>query len=359
MKYPKIICIDGVDGSGKKTVSNIVAQKLTNRGFRVARISPPFYDTKSGELVAEYLTQGYGDIRDRKLASLIYSVDRNIYFKNHFNEIFKCGQFDFVLYDRNWLSNLFFQTTLHLQTEDDETLFKHPISASDISIDCARFNTRYDEKSYLSLADMHDILITGVEHDETYLEALACIYKHQRRMMIRDHINFILSVEILPWKLTNDYGENEAFTKLCDICNIVLTPQMEIGSCVLHDNMMKRYDGDLSKFDRNERSKVYLDSVIENIHWIHASMNDIFNEPLLVYNKLPIRTQLYLAARTAKLKPVFASEDRATYFLGNQSAFNYDIIHTTSDVDKKQRSIDDIVGDVWVNISKKCLFDDV
>ena len=81
-----IIGIDGIDGSGKSTVTQFVKERLIMMGYKVITIEPPFYDTVSGSLVTDYLRNGYGDIRDRYICtSLLFDLglleDAANYFK--------------------------------------------------------------------------------------------------------------------------------------------------------------------------------------------------------------------------------------------------------------------------------------
>ena len=119
-----IITIDGVDGSGKNTVSSKIQENLESKGYDVIRISPPFYDTPTGKIVSDYLHDQYGGINDRWMISQLYSYDRNMWMKDHF-DLFTTPDYRYYsnnpkrvfLYNRNWISNLLYQTTLSFQTD--------------------------------------------------------------------------------------------------------------------------------------------------------------------------------------------------------------------------------------------------
>ena len=53
-----ILTIDGPDGSGKATVSALVNQFFFNMGIQSMVISPPFYDSKAGSIIKDYLLNG-------------------------------------------------------------------------------------------------------------------------------------------------------------------------------------------------------------------------------------------------------------------------------------------------------------
>ncbi|MBU0722134.1 hypothetical protein KKA93_01600 [Patescibacteria group bacterium] len=53
--YGKFIVIDGTDGSGKATQTEILAQRMKRAGFDVEMADFPQYNTKSAGLIEEYL----------------------------------------------------------------------------------------------------------------------------------------------------------------------------------------------------------------------------------------------------------------------------------------------------------------
>lgn len=80
MKAPqgKLIVIEGTDGSGKATQTNLLVKRLLEKEYRVATASFPQYGKKSAGLVEEYLNGKYGEpnLLDPKIASLFYALDR-------------------------------------------------------------------------------------------------------------------------------------------------------------------------------------------------------------------------------------------------------------------------------------------
>jgi len=73
------IVIDGTDGSGKKTQSDLLCDWLTQTGHEVLEISFPSHGEGAGFFVDQYLAGAYGknpnDI-DPQIASLFYALDR-------------------------------------------------------------------------------------------------------------------------------------------------------------------------------------------------------------------------------------------------------------------------------------------
>lgn len=74
----KFIVIDGSDGSGKKTQSDLLIQKLESQGIKTAFYDFPDYDSFFGQLVARYLNGEFGeaDQVNPYFGSLLYAGDR-------------------------------------------------------------------------------------------------------------------------------------------------------------------------------------------------------------------------------------------------------------------------------------------
>ena len=74
----KFIVIDGTDGSGKATQTEMLARKLKKAGFKVAVADFPQYGKKSAAPVEEYLNGNYGSALEvgPYRASIFYACDR-------------------------------------------------------------------------------------------------------------------------------------------------------------------------------------------------------------------------------------------------------------------------------------------
>lgn len=77
-KIGKLIVIDGVDGSGKKTQTDILVRRLIKEGYQVKVADFPRYGERSAALVEDYLNGKFGDAKsvNSYAASIFYAVDR-------------------------------------------------------------------------------------------------------------------------------------------------------------------------------------------------------------------------------------------------------------------------------------------
>jgi dTMP kinase len=74
----KLIALEGIDGSGKRTQLELLARELEVRGLSTFRISFPRYKSLCGELVGHYLNGDFGPLSavDPHLSALLYAGDR-------------------------------------------------------------------------------------------------------------------------------------------------------------------------------------------------------------------------------------------------------------------------------------------
>lgn len=77
-KVGKLIVIDGTDGSGKKTQTELLVHRLKSEGYQVEKIDFPQYGKKSAGPTEEYLSGNFGTAAEVSpyQASVLYAVDR-------------------------------------------------------------------------------------------------------------------------------------------------------------------------------------------------------------------------------------------------------------------------------------------
>ena len=110
----KLIIIEGTDGSGKQTQTELIYNKLTLLlGIeKIKKLSFPNYESKSSEPVKMYLSGEFGkNVEDVNAyaASILYSVDRFASFKTEWENFYNGG--GVIISDRYTTSNMIHQAS--------------------------------------------------------------------------------------------------------------------------------------------------------------------------------------------------------------------------------------------------------
>ncbi|MCK5474253.1 MAG: dTMP kinase [Candidatus Aenigmarchaeota archaeon] len=102
-KLAKYIVLEGMDGSGKTTQTEILVKFLKENGFKVLLVTEPSKNP-IGKLISEKLLKGGFS---SEVISLCFAADRML----HFEETIKPAlrEFDFIISDRNFYSSLVYQ----------------------------------------------------------------------------------------------------------------------------------------------------------------------------------------------------------------------------------------------------------
>lgn len=120
---PKLIIIEGLDGSGKSTQINLLKDLLEKNGTAVKQIKLPDYEHKSSELIKMYLNGDFGkdaEAVNAYSASLLYAVDRFASFNLYWKEDYQNGTV--ILADRYATSNAVHQMVKLPQNQWDSFL---------------------------------------------------------------------------------------------------------------------------------------------------------------------------------------------------------------------------------------------
>lgn len=106
----QLIVIEGVDGSGKQTQTQLLYDRLVKAGENVMKIAYPRYDKKSSALVKLYLEGAFGKDPGSispYIASTFYAADRYASYKEDYEDFLAQG--GLVLVDRYTTSNMVHQ----------------------------------------------------------------------------------------------------------------------------------------------------------------------------------------------------------------------------------------------------------
>ena len=105
----KLIAIEGIDGSGKRTQVELLKNALAAHGYQTYLTGFPIYDSWFGKMVGEFLNGEFGPLKevDPHFTALLYAGDR-FEAKEHICDALAAGKI--VLADRYIGSNMAHQT---------------------------------------------------------------------------------------------------------------------------------------------------------------------------------------------------------------------------------------------------------
>jgi len=105
MARGKLIVIEGIDGAGKGTQTDLLARAFEERGLPVAKFGFPRYESSFGRLIARFLNGEFGPLPavDPHFSALLYAGDR-FEAKPHLETALNSGRT--VVTDRYTASNL-------------------------------------------------------------------------------------------------------------------------------------------------------------------------------------------------------------------------------------------------------------
>ncbi len=121
----KLFVIDGTDGSGKQTQSNLLKERLKKDGIDFKSVSFPNYDSPSSTLVKMYLEGDFGENQkdvSPYIASTFYAADRYATYKKDFEEYYNNG--GIITADRYTTSNMIHQAGIIKDKQEREKFLK-------------------------------------------------------------------------------------------------------------------------------------------------------------------------------------------------------------------------------------------
>lgn len=121
----KLFVIDGTDGSGKQTQSNLLKERLKKDGIDFKSVSFPNYDSPSSTLVKMYLEGDFGENQkdvSPYIASTFYAADRYATYKKDFEKYYNNG--GIIIADRYTTSNMIHQAGIIKDKQEREKFLK-------------------------------------------------------------------------------------------------------------------------------------------------------------------------------------------------------------------------------------------
>ncbi len=120
----KLIVVDGLDGSGKKTQVELLVDRLKKEGKKVYLVDFPDYDSDSSMAVKMYLRGDLGNDPSKLnpyMCSLFYTVDRAIQFVKWINKAY--SEEDSILIANRYISANIIHQGCKLESKEDKTKF--------------------------------------------------------------------------------------------------------------------------------------------------------------------------------------------------------------------------------------------
>ena len=116
-----LVAIEGIDGAGKGTQSELLLNLAHDRGYTAKLISFPRYQaTKSSQLITAYLNGEFGKIHEvsPQFAATLFALER-LESREYVKKM--CEEYELVIVDRYVASNLAYQSARFADPDDRST----------------------------------------------------------------------------------------------------------------------------------------------------------------------------------------------------------------------------------------------
>lgn len=204
----KLFVIEGVDGSGKATQTDLLYQALQNEGKTVRKISFPNYDSPSSSLIKMYLNGEFGtdpQAVNAYATSVFFAVDRFASFRTDWHSFYEDG--GIIIADRYVTSNLVHQAGKIENTAEKERYIQW-LSHLEYDIfglprpDCVIFLDMPPAYS-LRLRQQRNTLKQGLTHD---------IHEEDQAYLYQAYENATAIVQHQAWHVINCVADYEIRT---------------------------------------------------------------------------------------------------------------------------------------------------
>lgn len=199
MKQGKFIVIDGSDGSGKKTQSDLLIKKFQQQGMKTAYYDFPQYESFFGSMVGRYLNGEFGDVDDVSpyLGSVLYAGDR-YQASEQMKADLAAGKN--IICNRYIQSNMAFQTA-KLKDQKEKERFLAWIEEMEYNI----FGIpKADLVLYLYVPSTISQILVGKKAERNYTKMKYDIHERNSEYLKRVETEYINLAKVYPeWKLIN------------------------------------------------------------------------------------------------------------------------------------------------------------
>lgn len=200
MNKGKLLVVEGVDSSGKKTQAELLYNKLLSEGKKVKLITFPNYESPSSSLVKMYLNGDFGENPDEVnvyASSTFYAVDRFASFKTDWEGFYNDG--GIIISDRYTTSNMVHQASkIKDKDKKDEyldwlwelefNLYKLPVP---------------DMVIFLDVEPSTSIKLMGNRPNKITNESTKDIHEKNQEYLINSYLNALYVAKKYDWKRIN------------------------------------------------------------------------------------------------------------------------------------------------------------
>ena len=193
----KLFVIEGLDGSGKQTQSNMLYSRLSDDGYDVMQISYPRYEKDSSSLVKMYLAGDFGKDPSEVspyISSTFFAADRYASYKTEYEHFYQSG--GIVIADRYVSSNMVHQAG-KIENKEDREIFLDWLWDFEFNL----YMIPVPKKVFfLDIPPSYAMNLIQKRNNEMHIENSADIHEGSESHLIKSYENALELVKKYSWK---------------------------------------------------------------------------------------------------------------------------------------------------------------